>query len=269
MHDSAPISSVRAGKQAGLAFYDQAMNLLQELKRTQADVIQKAAELCADRIARGGLVFLFGNGHSRMMCEEMTPRQGCYVGFVALVETALSNHAAIIGANGLRAPLYLENYEGYAEQILSSFHFGTNDAFIVISTSGIRPVVVEMAMGAQERGLPVIAVVSKAHSEEAKAAHSSGKKLTDCADLVIDNLCPPGDCVLELDGLEWRTGPVSTITGAMIINMIRCAAAEALLARGMKPVILPSHQFVGNTSASEQLDAFYEAYRLSLKHLFE
>jgi uncharacterized phosphosugar-binding protein len=262
-------STSSGAKQASLAFYEQAINLLQELKRTQADVIQKAAELCADRIARGGLVFLFGNGHSRMMVEEMTPRQGCYVGFVALVETALSNHAAIIGANGLRAPLYLENYEGYAEQILSSFHFGPNDAFIVISTSGIRPVIVEMAMGAQSRGLPVIAIVSKAHSEEATAAHSSGKKLTDCADFVIDNLCPPGDCVLELDGLDWRTGPVSTITGAMIINMLRCAAAEALLAHGVKPVILPSHQFVGNTSASDQLEAFYEAYRLSLKHLFE
>src|SRR5580765_5412812 len=168
-----------------MAFYDQAMNLLHELKRTQSEVIQKAAELCADRIARGGLVFLFGNGHSRMMVEEMTPRQGCYPGFVALVETALSNHAAIIGANGLRAPLYLENYEGYAEQILKGFHFGPDDAFIIISTSGIRPVVIEMAMGARARGLPVIAIVSKAHSNEANAVHSSGKKLVDCADLVI------------------------------------------------------------------------------------
>jgi uncharacterized phosphosugar-binding protein len=89
------------------------------------------------------------------------------------------------------------------------------------------------------------------------------------ADLIIDNQCPPGDCVVELEGLEWRTGPVSTITGAMIINMIRCATAEALLARGVKPVVLPSHQFVANTSAATQLEAFYEAYRKSLKHLFE
>jgi len=261
--------SKTASKQAGSAFYDQAMGVLQELRRTQSNLIQQAAELCADRIARGGLVFLFGNGHSRMMCEEMTPRQGGFPGFVALVETALSNHAAIIGANGLRSSLYLENYEGYAEHILNSFRFGPHDAFIIISTSGIRPVVVEMAMGAQARGLPVIAIVSKAHSEEAKAIHSSGKKLVDCADLVIDNLCPPGDCLLKLDGLEWRTGPVSTITGAMIINMLRCGVAEALLANGVKPEILPSHQFLGNTSAAEQLDAFYEAYRQSLKHLFE
>ena len=269
VRESAHNSAVQGTKSAGLAFFEETMGLLQELKRTQADSIQRASELCAERIARGGLIFLFGNGHSRMMCEEMTPRQGCYAGFVALVETALSNHAAIVGANGLRAPLYLENYEGYAEQILNSFHFGPDDAFIVISTSGIRPVVVEMAMGAQERGLPVIAIVSKAHCEEARAAHSSGKKLIDCANIVIDNLCPPGDCVLELEGLEWRTGPVSTITGAMIVNMIRCATAESSLQRGIKPVILPSHQFVGSSSAAEQLDVFYEAYRKSLKHLFE
>jgi uncharacterized phosphosugar-binding protein len=258
-----------SGKQASSAFFDQTMGLLRELERTQSQVIQQAAELCAERIARGGLVFLFGNGHSRMMVEEMTPRQGGYVGFVALVETALSNHAAIIGANGLRASLYLENYEGYAEHILDSFRFGPNDALILISTSGIRPVVVEMAMGAQSRGLPVIAIVSKAHCEKAKSAHSSGKKLIDCADLVIDNLCPPGDCVIELEGLEWRTGPISTITGAMIINMIRCATAESMLQRGIKPVMLPSHQFVGRTSAAEQLETFYESYRKSLKHLFE
>src|SRR5215469_2915055 len=197
----ASFNSAGTPRRASPAYFEHAMRLLQRLGSTEAEVIQQAAELCAERIALGGLVFLFGNGHSRMMCEEMTPRQGCYAGFVALVETALSNHAAIVGANGLRAPLFLESYEGYAEQILNSFHFGPKDAFIVISTSGIRPVVVEMALGAQARGLPVIAVVSKAHCDEAKAAHSSGKKLIDCADIVIDNLCPPGDCVIELQGL--------------------------------------------------------------------
>ncbi|MGH9663536.1 MAG: sugar isomerase domain-containing protein, partial [Bryobacteraceae bacterium] len=101
------------------------------------------------------------------------------------------------------------------------------------------------------------------------AAHSSGKKLIDIADLILDNHCPAGDCVLELDGLEWRTGPASTVTGAAIMNMLRCETAEKLLARGYKPVLLPSHQFVGNTSAAEQLDRFYEAYRKSLRHLYE
>jgi uncharacterized phosphosugar-binding protein len=254
---------------AGTSYFEKTMALLREVRDQELPAIQKAAELCASRIASGGLVFLFGAGHSRMMCEEMIPRQGCFPGFVALVELALSNHADIVGANGLRAPLHLEKYEGYAEEILKSFHFGPHDAFVIISTSGIRPVVVEMAAGVKRRGMPVIAILSRQHGEHARAGHSSAKKLGDFADIVIDNHCPPGDCVLELEGLEWRTGPASTVTGGMIVNMLRCEVAERLLARGVAPVLLPSHQFVGNTDAAEQLERFYEAYRKSLRHLYE
>jgi uncharacterized phosphosugar-binding protein len=254
---------------AAITYFENTLALIQQIRETQLPEIERAAEICAESIANQGLVFLFGAGHSRMMCEEMTPRQGALVGFVALVELALSNHAAIVGANGLRTALVLERQEGYAEQILKSFRFGPRDAFIIISTSGIRPVIVEMALGAKQRGMPVIAVLSKQHGEKTKAAHSSGKKLIDIADVVLDNQCPAGDCVVELEGIEWRTGPASTVTGAVLINMLRCEVAERLLARGVKPVLLPSHQFVGNQSAEEQLESFYEAYRKSLAHLYE
>lgn len=254
---------------AHISYFDQTMAILRRLRETQVEAIEQAAELCAHRISRGGLVFLFGAGHSRMMCEEMTPRQGCFPGFVAMVEHSLSNHASIVGANGLRAPLFLEKYVGYAEELLKSFSFGRDDALILISTSGIRPVIVEMAVGARARGLPVIAIVSVEHSRAARAGHSSGQNLIDVADIVLDNLCPTGDCVVEIDGLEWRTGPTSTVTGAMLINMLRCETAERLVRRGVTPVVLPSHQFVGHTGAEEQLERFYEAYRRSLVHLFE
>ena len=254
---------------AAINYFDQTLSILSRLRETQLPNVERAAQICADSIAQGGLVFLFGNGHSRMMCEEMTPRQGCFVGFVALVELALSNHANIIGTNGLRAPLQLEKFEGYAEEILKGFKFGPHDALIVISTSGIRPVIVEMAQGAKRRGLPVIGVCSRQHCEQSVPAHSSGQKLIDVADVVLDNGCPPGDCVVELDGLEWRTGPTSTVTGGMLMNMLRCRVAELLLERGVKPEMLPSHQFVGNVSAAEQLERFYEGYRKSLAHLYQ
>ncbi len=259
----------KPAQNAATSYFDATIDLLNKVKSSQLGPIQKASQLFADRIGKGGLVFLFGCGHSRMMCEEMTPRQGCFVGFVALVEQSLSNHSAIVGTNGLRPPLYLEKYEGYADQILNGYRFGPHDAFIVISTSGIRPVPVEIARGAQQRGLPVVAIVSRAHCEQSTAAHSSGKKLIDFADIVIDNMCPAGDCVVELDGLDWRTGPTSTVTGAMIINMLRCETARLLLEKKHTPVLLPSHQFVGNQSAEDQLEKFYEAYRTSLRHLYE
>ena len=252
-------------------YFEQTRQLLQRLRDTQLPAIDQAAAICASSIAQGGLVFLFGSGHSRMMCEEMTPRQGCFVGFHAWAEQAVSNHCATVGANGLRGPLFLEKVEGYAEELLEGFKFGPHDAFILVSTSGIRPLVVEMAMGVKARGLPVIGVVSVAHCSQAKPAHSSGKKLIELCDVVLDNQCPPGDCVVEIPGLEWRTGPTSTVTGAMLINMLRVEVAARLLERGHKPVMLPSHQFSGNAAAhaaEEQLERYYEAYRRSLAHLY-
>lgn len=255
--------------QGALDYFEKTLALLRQLREDEMDNLDRAARICTSAIAGDGLVFLFGNGHSRMMCEEMTPRQGCYPGWVALVELALSNHANIVGANGLRAPLYLEKYEGYAEQILRGFRFGPHDAMIVISTSGIRPVVVEMAIGARERGLAVVGICSRRHCEAAPAAHSTGLKLIDVCDVIIDNQCPPGDCVHEVAGLEWRTGPASTVTGAMIVNMLRCEVAERLVRLGRKPVLLPSHQWAGSARAEQALEDFYEAYRKSLRHLFE
>ncbi|MGH9447098.1 MAG: sugar isomerase domain-containing protein, partial [Terriglobia bacterium] len=177
---------------AAATYYEKTLELLNLVREHEMASIQAASEICVSSIAQGGLVFLFGSGHSRMMCEEMTPRQGCFPGFVSLVELSLSNHAAIIGSNGLRAPIYLEKYEGYAEEILKSFHFGPHDALIAVSTSGIRPVIVEMAAGARRRGMPVIAIVSRTHCQQSQPAHSSGKKLLDFADVIIDNHCPSG-----------------------------------------------------------------------------
>jgi len=257
---------------AAIQYYNASLELLQRIRETQLPALEKAATICADSIEKGGLVFLFGSGHSRMICEEMIPRQGCFVGFYPVVHLPITTYADVIGPNNLRTALHLEKQEGYAEEILKGFKFGAHDAMIIISTSGIRPVIVEMALGARRRGMPVIALCSVRHGSSAASGHSSGQKLTDIADVVLDNQVPEGDCTVEISGLEWRTGPASTLCGAMLINMLRCATAEKLLQRGLKPEMLPSHQFVGSAAADaaeKQLERFYEAYRRSLAHLFE
>src|SRR5207237_5635419 len=142
-------------------YYRQALARLQNLLDRQRGALDAAAGWCTEAIAAGGLVHLFGCGHSRMLCEEMTPRQGCFVGWHTIVELALTYHNAIVGANGLRQSLHLEKTPGYAEQILRNFAFGAHDALIIISTSGIREVIIEMAEAAKRRGLPVIGVVSR------------------------------------------------------------------------------------------------------------
>src|SRR4029079_8469930 len=190
-----------------------AMARLPALLEEQREALDKAAQFCTDAIAADGLVHLFGCGHSRMMCEEMTPRQGCYVGWHTIVELGLTFHNLIVGANGLRQSLHLEKTLGYAEQILRNFAFGPKDVLIVVSTSGIREVIIEMAQGAKERGLSVIALLSKAHCEQSTPAHPSGKKLNHVADVVLDNGAPVGDSLLTIEGCKNKTGPFSTLGG--------------------------------------------------------
>src|SRR5438094_2823429 len=240
-------------------FYQEALARLNTLLDGQREALDRAAALCTEAIASGGLVHLFGCGHSRMLCEEMTPRQGCFVGWHTIVELALTYHNLIVGPNGLRQTLDLEKTPGYAGQILRNFAFGPKDVLIVISTSGIREVIVEMAEGAKKRGLPVIAVVSKAHCEQAKAVHVSGKKLADVADVVLDNGAPVGDTMLTLTTGQ-KTGPFSTVGGAMLMNMLRCEVAQRLIDRGVEVVFLPSHQLPGSKTVEEQLEYFYAQY---------
>jgi len=253
---------------AAVSYFEQAIDLLRQVKEQEVPAIEQAAEICASSIAAGGLVFLFGNGHSRMLCEEMTPRQGCFVGWHTIVELALTYHNPIVGPNGLRQSLHLEKTPGYAEQILRNFAFGPHDALIVISTSGIREIIVEMAEGAKRRGLPVIGVVSRAHSDQAKAAHPSGKKLLDVADVVLDNGAPVGDSLLDIEGCRHKTGPFSTVGGALVMNMLRCEVAQRLVDRGIEPVFLPSHQFVGSRTVEEDLEVFYAQYARRVAPLY-
>ncbi|MCI0641499.1 MAG: SIS domain-containing protein [Gemmataceae bacterium] len=241
-------------------YYEESMRRLATIVDGQRDALDRAAALCTEAIATDGLVHLFGCGHSRMLCEEMTPRQGCFVGWHTIVELALTYHNLIVGPNGLRQSLHLEKTLGYAEQILRNFSFGSKDVLIVISTSGIREVIVEMAEAAKQRGLAVIGLVSKTHCEQAKPAHPSGKKLIDVADVILDNGAPEGDCVLAIEGCKNKTGPFSTLGGAMLMNMLRCEVAQRLVDRGIEPVFLPSHQFVGSRSVEEQLEYFYAQY---------
>src|SRR5437016_1631764 len=203
------------GLPAAERYHAEALARLRTLLDAQRAALDRAAALCTEAIAADGLVHLFGVGHSRMLCEEMTPRQGCFVGWHTIVELGLTFHNLIVGSNGLRQSLHLEKTLGYAEQILRNFAFGPKDVMIVISTSGIREVIVEMAEGAKKRGLSVIALLSKVHCEQAKPAHPSGKKLIDVADVILDNGAPVGDSLLSIEGCRNKTGPFSTLGGAM------------------------------------------------------
>ena len=172
------------------------MDVLTTLAQTQGPAIEQAADLCGEAIAAGGLVHLFGTGHSRIPVEEMFPRYGSYPGFHPIVELSTTFHTQVVGANGQRQAMFIERVEGLAEVILSNFRLGPPDVMIVFSASGLSANPIEMAIGARRRGLPVVAVTSLAQSDAGTPTHSSGTRLHDHADVVIDLCTPPADALV-------------------------------------------------------------------------
>jgi len=245
----------------------EAIGLLEFVQGTQMEAIGSAAEICANAIGSGGLVHLFGTGHSRIPVEEMFPRYGSYPGFNPIVELSMTFHTQITGANGQRQAMYIERVEGLAEEILANFDFGPNDAMIIYSSSGSTAVPIEMAMGARRRGLPVVAVTSIAHSSATASGHSSGTRLMDHADIVIDLGTPPGDSLIEIDGPETRVGPGSTVSNVAITNEIKAQTAALLAARGALPPVLSSAAVVGVERSNELFNAAYAEHSRRLANV--
>jgi uncharacterized phosphosugar-binding protein len=253
---------------AALAYLDAAQSILNRIRNTQMDAIERAADLCAQTIAGDGLVHLFGSGHSRMLVEEMFPRHGSFPGFHPIVELSLTFHNLVVGSNGQRQAMYLEHVEGLGQVILRNFVFSPPDCFLIFSNSGVNEVVVDVALEARRLHLPVIAVVSMDHCSGSPALHSSGKKLPDVADIVIDNCTPGGDALVRIPGLKNPVGPGSTIGAAAVTNALKSSIAGKLTAAGKPPLVLTSSYLIGKEASAKSFEDCYDDYRARIGKAF-
>jgi uncharacterized phosphosugar-binding protein len=251
-----------------LAFLDGAQTILDKIRSTQIGAIEQAAQICSDSIANGGLVHLFGTGHSRIPVEEIFPRHGSFPGFHPIVELSLTHHTQVVGANGQRQAMFIEKIEGLGEVILRNFIFGPHDSMIIFSNSGVNGVVIDVALGAKARGLPLISVVSIAHCEASKSRHSSGKRLVDLSDVVIDNCSPAGDAMVHVEGLEYPVGPGSSIGYVAIVNALKCLVADQLTKRGQPPLVLTSGVLIGSEASADLFDKTYDDYRARVAQVY-
>jgi uncharacterized phosphosugar-binding protein len=238
-----------------------AADIVQSVANTQLDHIEQAAQICANTIIADGLVFLWGGGHSRMSVEEMFPRIGSFPGFLPLVELALTFYTNVTGSDGLEQSFFIERQEGYAEAILSNYEFVPQDALICFSSTGINGVVIDMALRAKAADLPVIAVTSVQHADASPTRHTSGKKLKEIADVVIDNCTPPGDAVVDIPGLKYKVSPTSTIGATAVVNALKARTAEIMVERGTEPIVLTSPHFADQQDeAKAQLQRVYKEH---------
>jgi uncharacterized phosphosugar-binding protein len=235
----------------------------------QLPAVEIAADWFARTILAGRMVHVFGSGHSRIMVEEMWPRYGSFPGFNPIVELSLSFHNLVVGANGQRQAMFLENVSGLAERILRNYALSAVDTALVISSSGCNIVPIEMAEEFRRRGVKVVAIVSQRHLEASTSKRADGRKLTDFAELVLDTGAPVGDAMVPIDGLDTPVAPGSTIGGCLLVNMIKAEVAARLTAAGHPPKVLTAGALVGAERAIALFEAAYDEHAHRLARLYE
>ncbi len=229
---------------------------LELVRTTQNLAIEQAAEISAESIAKGKLAFAFGTGHGALPAIEMFPRTGTIVGFRPIVESTMISFHRVWGDMGARQYRFIHAVEGYGRAILRSHQLDAEDTMILFSHSGVNAVILDVALGAKEAGMKVIGVTSRPHSSASPSRHSSGKRLYEVADVVIDTGAPLADAAIRIEGLDAPVGAMSTSVTIAIAQAIVAATAEKLVARGVKPMVMvnPNTSDKANANAANDLN---------------
>jgi uncharacterized phosphosugar-binding protein len=237
-------------------FLDKLTDVLAAVKDHEDDALDAAAERMADALTRGRLVHLFGSGHSVLPTQDAFPRYGGFVGLHPLTDPRVMWHD-VLGSGGVRELLWLERTEGYIEKYLSHEPLLPGDVLIAISHGGRNTAAIEASMYARERGMQVVAITSKANFSR-PAEHSTGKRLADVADVVVDTHVPIEDALIEIEGWSRPVGGASTIVAMAIVQELNVRAAKAVAERGIELPTFVSPTVPGASLASN--DEVFDAH---------
>lgn len=249
------------------AYLSRCTDLLRVI-RDQSAAIAQAAEWFAKSILAGRVVHLFGAGHSRIMVEEMWPRYGSFPGFNPIVELSMTFHNSVVGANGQRQAMFLENVPGLAERILRNFDIQKQDSALIVSSSGCNVVPIEMAEAFKKRKVKVVSIISKAHANASETHDERGKRLEDFSDIVLDTGAPVGDAMVTIPGLKTPVAPGSTVGGCMLINCLKAEIAEILTEEGEPPLVLTAPAIVGKKKSAKLFEDAYDEHARRLSEIF-
>jgi uncharacterized phosphosugar-binding protein len=241
---------------SAIAYHDAITKVLDDIRRTQIGKIQQAGEAIATSIASGGLAWLFGSGHSVIPVMDVFPRYGSFVGFVPLYDPRLM-WSNVVGPGGARELLWIERKEGYAPVFLQSYALREGDSFVAFSHGGTNAAAIEAALYAKERGLTVISVSSLANAAVAAATHSSGKRLSDVADIAIDNCVAPEDSQVDV-GQPEKVAAGSTMAVVHVAMALVAETGARLAARGHRLTTFVSPNVPGVAPGHNQ--GVFEAY---------
>jgi uncharacterized phosphosugar-binding protein len=225
-------------------YFSVAVERLQAVQRESSSAIRRAAEEVFNSLQNDKDFLLFGSGHSTLIAHDAAGRAGGLMP-AQLIEDIADGDA--------------ERIEGLAKIILGRYKLRSGSTIAIISNSGMNPVPIEMAMLCSAAGLTVIAVTSLEHSQQVPSRHSSGKKLYELADIVIDTHAIPGDAAIELPGNGIRTGALTTILGSAILQAITVQVAARFAENGQQPPIFVSANVIGGDAQNADLLSRYRS----------
>jgi uncharacterized phosphosugar-binding protein len=233
-------------------YLDAVIELLQKVRETQREAIERAAVVIADAIQADHLVYVFGPTHAGILAQELFYRAGGLVPVNPILPPGLTTDVrpATLTSKLERAP-------GFGSLIISEVPLAAGDVLIVHSVSGRNAAAVEVAQGGRERGAFVIAVTSLEYSRAVTPRAQGMPRLFEVADLVLDNLAPVGDALVDLPGLPQKVGPSSTVTGAAMLNAVVAKAAQLLVERtGDAPVFMSANLNEGDAHNKRWLEHY-------------
>ena len=239
------------------AYLDTVITGLERIRDGQREAIEAAGRACARSIAADKLAFTFGTGHGSFAALECFPRTGTPVGFRPIVETAIANFHHVLGDQGAYQYRFLHALEGYGLAILRAHRIDPGDSIVLFSHSGINAVILDMALHCRELGMTVIGVTSIPHSSATPARHSSGKRLFEVADVVVDTGVPLSDASVPVEGFEHPVGPTSTVLASAVAHAIVGETVQELVRSGRRPFVMVNPNTAGRDEANRVNDDNY------------
>ncbi len=233
-------------------YMDAIIQLLEQVRATQREAIERAAQAVAEAIQADHLVYVFGPSHAGILAQELFYRAGGLVPVNPILPPGLTTDVRPVTLTSR-----LERLPGFGAQIMAESPVEAGDVLIVHSVSGRNAAAVEVAQEGRARGAFVIAVTSLAYSRAVQPRQSGMPRLFEVADLVLDNCAPVGDALVELPGLSQKAGAASTVIGAAMLNAVMARAAELLLQRtGDAPVFMSANLDGGDAHNRRWLDHY-------------
>lgn len=235
------------------AYLEKASAILKKIEESQLGKIEEAAEIISQAIVDGHMLFAFGCSHSSLPVQEIFYRAGGLMLVNPIFGPGLSLEDF--------PPTFtskMERLEGYGRLLLDRLPTKAGDVLLLVSVSGRNAVPVDMAMAAKEKGMKVIGLTSMEYTTSVSSRHSSGKRMYELVDVVIDNPVPAGDAILEVEGVPQKICPISGVTSCAILHALIAATVEKLLAKGFTPPVHLADNVPGGDEYNKRLRAEYK-----------